>query len=662
MMIKGFHIGPGRRYLSIGLLLSTGLFLGVVFSSFIPEKRRDQVVAEAVKQAFLADLHHLHQRVRELTRILETIPKRQGTITQAQASFYEVKEAYKQVEYLLEYLDPELGKKLNGAPIPKVEIEQQPYLALGIKTPTHVTHPPEGLQVMEELLFGDDPERDIKTLFSLAYRLEEKIAGFSGPFRSKMLTDKHVLESLREQLIRVMALGITGFDAPAAGRELAHAAVSLEPVRKAVLLYAENDETANSLAGQLQKTINYLRQNPDFETFDRLYFIRELADPAYGALTVLQKRLLPESLALAFGHKPVNDLAASVFDRRFLAPTYYAKQDQQPGDQLVALGQLLFFDPVLSSNNERSCASCHFPAQAFTDGRRTSLAFDFKGSLQRNSPTLLNAIFSKAYFWDSRVEYLQDQVQHVLTREDELHGTYEAVVRKLRKSSAYKNLFSKAFPQQPKRSPINANSINRAIAAYVLNLVALDSPFDLYMRRETEAFPDEAKRGFNLFMGKAACGTCHFIPIFNGTVPPRFLESESEVLGMTADADFQNPVLDQDRGRMGIISAEAFNRSFKTPTVRNVALTAPYMHNGAFETLEQVLEFYDAGGGVGLGLVVPNQTLPPDRLNLAAEEKQDLLAFMRSLTDTTGFYYPPSKLPRFQGEPSINKRIVGGRY
>jgi cytochrome c peroxidase len=182
------------------------------------------------------------------------------------------------------------------------------------------------------------------------------------------------------------------------------------------------------------------------------------------------------------------------------------------------------------------------------------------------------------------------------------------------------------------------------------------------MRHETDILPAAAKRGFNLFMGKAACGTCHFAPIFNGTVPPRYLESESEVLGVPATANLISPTLDNDIGKAGVIPAEVFRFSFKTPTLRNAAVTAPYMHNGVFTTLTEVIEFYDRGGGAGLGLTVPHQTLPNSRLDLTDPEKEDLIAFLQSLTDTTSAASAPKSLPRFITKRVYNKRPVGGVY
>ena len=167
-------------------------------------------------------------------------------------------------------------------------------------------------------------------------------------------------------------------------------------------------------------------------------------------------------------------------------------------------------------------------------------------------------------------------------------------------------------------------------------------------------------------MGKANCGTCHFAPTFSGLMAPHFTESESEILGVTATNDFKKPVLDADLGRFAttVIKEKAsfHKHSFKTATVRNVALTAPYMHNGAYQTLEEVLDFYNQGGGNGLGLDIPNQTLSEDKLNLSKDELNQLKAFMNALTDTTNLTKIPTKLPNFPNSPHLNQRKIGGKY
>jgi cytochrome c peroxidase len=148
----------------------------------------------------------------------------------------------------------------------------------------------------------------------------------------------------------------------------------------------------------------------------------------------------------------------------------------------------------------------------------------------------------------------------------------------------------------------------------------------------TRLFQLGAANGFTLFMGKAKCGTCHFMPLFNGVVPPHFSKMESEVIGVpqTNRAPF---TLDADEGKYRFTQSPIHRFAFKTPTLRNIALTAPYMHNGVYKTLEEVVEFYDKGGGAGLDIPLPSQTLPAEPLHLTKEEKNALIQFLHSLTD-----------------------------
>lgn len=152
------------------------------------------------------------------------------------------------------------------------------------------------------------------------------------------------------------------------------------------------------------------------------------------------------------------------------------------------------------------------------------------------------------------------------------------------------------------------------------------------MRGEEANFTDEEKLGMNLFMGKALCATCHFMPLTNGTVPPFYAETEKEVIGVPETA--ANKALDDDLGFYWRYEKEVHYGMFKTPTVRNVALTAPYMHNGVYATLEQVMDFYNQGGGGGLGFELEHQTLPFDNLELTQKEQKAIIAFMKTLTDT----------------------------
>jgi cytochrome c peroxidase len=147
------------------------------------------------------------------------------------------------------------------------------------------------------------------------------------------------------------------------------------------------------------------------------------------------------------------------------------------------------------------------------------------------------------------------------------------------------------------------------------------------------ALSKEQKSGFNLFMGKAACGTCHFTPLFNGSTPPFYDRTEYEVLGIPELSAVRAKEPDADPGRYRVYRVDVYRRAFKTPTVRNSRYTQPYMHNGCYKNLDEVLDFYNRGGGRGLGLNVPGQSLPDKPLHLSKAEMHDIISFLNALTD-----------------------------
>jgi len=281
--------------------------------------------------------------------------------------------------------------------------------------------------------------------------------------------------------------------------------------------------------------------------------------------------------------------------------------------------------------------------------------------LDRNAPGLLNSVLQKKLFHDGRSFSFENQASEVLNNPDEMHADFSKVALKLRKSSEYERMFSHAF-RDTDDTLISSRTILVAIAEYERTLIALNSRFDKSMRGYVDLLTEDEKRGFNLYVGKANCASCHYMPLFNGTVPPEYVESEMEVLGVPGNADLDHPVKDIDPGREAIIPMEMYRGAFKTPGLRNLELTAPYMHNGIFQTLEEVIDFYDRAGGVGIGLDIPNQTLITDSLHLTVEEKVSLKKFLLALTDTVNTAFMPVNLPLFENDSLLNLRSVGGEY
>jgi cytochrome c peroxidase len=177
-------------------------------------------------------------------------------------------------------------------------------------------------------------------------------------------------------------------------------------------------------------------------------------------------------------------------------------------------------------------------------------------------------------------------------------------------------------------SAITGLEVRLALAAYLRTLNAMDSRFDRAVRGDTMAMTDAERRGLTVFLGRAKCGTCHFMPLFNGVTPPFYRTSEAEIIGVPATGNLDKPTIDPDVGRSNVEDNLINRFAFKVTSLRNVALTAPYMHNGVFRTLDEVIEFYDRGGGVGIGLTLPYQSLPSTPLELTRDEKRDLVALL----------------------------------
>lgn len=248
---------------------------------------------------------------------------------------------------------------------------------------------------------------------------------------------------------------------------------------------------------------------------------------------------------------------------------------------------------------------------------------------------MLNVGLQPASFYDQRATYLEDQISDVMSNPDEMHLSVDAAAARLSADAEARMRFAQAMGGRPDTA-VTALRVRIALAAYLRSLGSLDSRFDRAARGDTNALSAAERRGFDVFMGKGTCGTCHFAPLFSGVTPPMYIEAESEVIGVPSRAVTAGATLDGDVGRLAVTRMPTHRGAFKTPTLRNVALTAPYMHNGVFRTLDEVVDFYDRGGGVGIGARVPHQTLPADALHLTKREKRDLVAFMRALTDISG--------------------------
>jgi cytochrome c peroxidase len=284
--------------------------------------------------------------------------------------------------------------------------------------------------------------------------------------------------------------------------------------------------------------------------------------------------------------------------------------DNELSEERVLLGKMLFYDKILSSDKSISCASCHDPEKSFGDNRSFSLGVN-DSVAERNTMPLINLAWSNSFFWDGGVPTLELQVLKPLTEHNEMNMTTEEVVKRLTKSKTYPKLFMKAYGSKP-----DAGTLVKALACFERTLISFDSKYDNWIRNNGAGFETSEVRGFYLFVGgKTHCVSCHSGINFTNN-------------------SFQNNGLSvayADEGRFRITSDQNDKGKFKVPTLRNIALTAPYMHDGSLQTLEDVVEHYNSGGKAhpNKSPHVHNNDSPP----LTEKEKVDLIGFLKTLTD-----------------------------
>ncbi len=556
-------------------------------------------------------------------------------------AFRATRSAYKRAEALLSGYGLSATDALNSN-------ETMPFdedIADGFKIP-------RGFQLLEPMVFADHARagREQDQFVTEVDHMRLAVSRFRPNLPFIVPTDADLAKVARFELARVSTLGIAGFDVAASGDAIRESADAVDGIAATLCTAARPDSAAVTAMRHLADA---LRAQPDFDSFDRYTFVRDQARPAFDAIASFAKRsastarpgpprvrlLWPDSIANVYDVRHFDVLAnapsgspANVTD----VPTFQA---------WTALGRELFFDPRLSGDETRSCATCHVPERGFTDGRPRALLRPGAQHPSRHTPSLIGAAFQPFQFADERAGTIEGQVEMVITNPAEMGGSMDSVVARLGRDPQVREAFAavtaKGSPRLPSPVPLTSVTVRAAIASYIRTLTGVNSAFDRAMRGEGELDP-AARRGFNLFMGRAACGTCHFAPLFNGAIPPWFVDDDPEVTGVPATQSTGRPVIDQDSGRGAIDTRSGLVHAFKTPSVRAAALGGPYMHNGVFATLDALLDFYDRGGGVGAGNVLPNQTLSPTPLHLTTTDRADLAAFLRALVDTAGLTLRPT--------------------
>lgn len=294
-------------------------------------------------------------------------------------------------------------------------------------------------------------------------------------------------------------------------------------------------------------------------------------------------------------------------------PTLVLPPDNGINTARTALGKALFFDPRLSGSRWISCATCHNPALGWSDGLETGLGQGMN-KLRRATPTLFNVAYSRTFMWDGRNVSLEDQALGPITNQHEMNMDVGQLLQRVSAIPGYREMFDSAYPGEG----ITPKTIAKAIASFERTIVSTNTPFDRWRSGDKRAVSEAAKRGFELFRGKGKCSACH--QGYN------FTDDGFHNIGLQTPSG-----MSPDEGRYAQRKVKSMQGAFKTPTLREVAWTAPYMHNGIYRTLEQVVDHYNRGGDVKDNL---DPTIFP--LNLTAPEKADLIEFMKSLSSGSG--------------------------
>lgn len=270
----------------------------------------------------------------------------------------------------------------------------------------------------------------------------------------------------------------------------------------------------------------------------------------------------------------------------------------------IELGKQLYFDPRLSCDDTVSCASCHDPKKGWSNGE--AFATGVRGQVGgRSAPSIINAAYYDLQFWDGRAKQLEGQALGPIENPIEMDHSLDECVKKLNAIPGYREQFRKVF-----NSDVTPENVAKAIAAFERTILSGNAPFDQFKAGDESALSEEAQRGMKLFFGKARCSACH--------AGPNFSDGAFHNIGLGMDKE--NP----DLGRYEVTKLLGDKGSFKTPSLREIARTAPYMHDGSLKTLEDVVEFYNKGG-------VPNPQLDEEifPLKLTDQEKADLVTFLQ---------------------------------
>ncbi len=584
------------------------LFLILSFSlSSCSRKEKTEIVPVNVQMK--------NQFIEDISIAITFLDSTKSNVDNAAKNFLESRKYFKKIEPILSTLDVENYGFLNQPNI--LKIEEEDYTDIKIKKPS-------GYQVLEEEIFAE--EKDTTAILNHINLVSNRLKLIKANTNFDHIKTYHFLWMFRKSLIRIALTGITGFDSPVLENSLEESKTVYASLRTYLSFYKNEFKDAtifenwNDEIGQ-----SIIDLSEEFNDFDRYHFIK---NHTHKQLELWNKTVNDWNVKFPFELSIKND-ATSLFSSTTFNIDYFSDKNLgRTTSEKVTLGKKLFYDTNLSADKKISCATCHIPEKAFTDGMKIATG------VTRNSPTLLYAALQKAFFYDKRAGSLEGQIISVIENKNEFHTNLETLEKAVKKDSNYTSAFKTSYPNRE----ITNIDIRNAIASYIRSLAPFNSKFDRNINNLENSLTQEEISGFNLFNGKAKCATCHFAPIFNGTVPPDYKESEIELIGIPQQKDTVNATISKDLGSYYVYKTPERKHFFKTSTIRNTSITAPYMHNGVYNTLDEVLDFYNRGGGFGIGIHLENQTLPPDPLKLNQQEINDIIAFIKTLEDNIDDY------------------------
>jgi len=563
----------------------------------------------------------------------------------------------KSADLLFRYLDPIAYRKLNG-PLP-VEWENEvfekfepPYRRTG-----------SGLGLMETYIEeGATKDSLLKMADSSLLGMEMLRADSNTRFLNK---PDHFFFANRLFILNIATIYNTGFECPDKDSiipELRHMLYDTKTIYEAFNSSFPTYAITAKYLEQYNRLCNFVDHQPSsINEFDHYHLLKDYVNPLF----LLNQEMIRnyQVYSASYNDYTLSNEVNSIFDKALYEGQnekgiYLPVDDTSTLNNIAAIGKLLFYDPILSGNLKRSCFSCHKPEEYFTENKRpASLSIDNQTLLTRNTPSLLDATFQHLIMLDGKEYSLLNQGKHVVINPNEMGGDTKIITDRVMSCKVYEKAFKKFVKLTPNSPKLKIDHIISAVVLYYSKFSKFYSAFDSAINLN-KTLNTDAIKGYNVFMGKAQCGTCHFPPQFNGVKPP-YIGSEFEVLGVPADTAYSK--LSPDSGRALVNPAPETLHAFRTATVRNISNTGPYMHNGVFKDIDQIIEFYNDGGGAGHKLNVPNQTLAPDSLHLSNDEKNQLKAFMRSLDEGIIFDTPPQSLPESK-KKELKGRHIGGEY